>query len=76
MTSDKSFFELAYKWDNSTSATKELSIRLGPESSWTDICESFVGYLQACGFAVKGQDVLEYFNEMFGDFKEKPVDGV
>jgi len=76
MTNDKSFFELAYKWDDLTSATKELSIRLGPASSWTDICDNFVGYLQACGFAVKGQDVLEYFNEMFGDFKEKPDDGI
>ena len=76
MISDKSFFELAYKWDDSSSATKEVSIRLGSESSWTDICDAFVGYLQVCGFSVVGADVLEYFNEMFGDFKEKPDDGI
>jgi hypothetical protein len=76
MISDKSFFELAYKWDDSSSATKEVSIRLGPVSSWTDICDNFVGYLQACGFIVDGSDVLYYFNEMYCDIKDKTDDGI
>jgi len=67
---DKSYFELSYHFDEPSSPTKSVSMRFGNESSWSDICDGFVGYLQACGFLVNGATIMDYFAEAYTDYKE------
>ena len=64
-----SYFALACKQGDTS-----VVVKLAWDSSWTDICDSFTGYLQACGFIVDGADVASYFQEVYGDLIEAKED--
>lgn len=59
-----------YAFVNKERSGRDTIVKLPAGSSWMEICDALVGYLQACGFSIDGADVAEYFQEVYGDLME------
>lgn len=66
---NKSYFAFVCKQNDDS-----VVVELGYDSAWSDLCDSFVGYLQACGFIVDGEVVADYFQGMYIDQMEAEKD--
>ena len=65
-----SYFELSAVNSTDKDCRSVVSIKLADDSTWMDICDSFTGYLQACGFIVSANDVIAYLHSVYGYTEE------
>ena len=47
--------------------TRQLELKIDGGSTWMDVTEEFVLFLQGCGYQVTGADVADYLSEVHGE---------
>ena len=52
--------------------TRQLELKIDGDSTWMNVTDEFVSFLQGCGYQVTGADVADYLTEVYSEVDYSP----